>query len=176
MSRNIPKIAGLLFLGVVLPLLALGLFVIDGSPPTPAAESAPPPVTPPPPTDPVEALRLDLTSDIDADRLIAVRLQGTRLVVEYRLTEGLTMNQTARINKRAVAAIAQKAHTSPIPFDSLFVAVVAALKDTYGHSSDSRVIVATYPRATLAKVNWAGFNFENIYEIADRPNVHRELR
>ena len=51
-----------------------------------------------------------------------------------------------------------------------------SLVDVYGNSEESVVIQAEYTKATLDLVNWDSFRQRNVFLIAERSTIHRDLR
>lgn len=135
-----------------------------------------PPPGPPPTATPLERLAHQIQADTLADNIRSVRVQGTRLVVEFGVAPNLTTGMTNRTARRDVAAIAKAADESGVEFDSLFVAGYARLRDQYGNSEEARVIGATFRRPTLDRINWPNFNHDHIYDVADSADVHSAFR
>jgi len=64
----------------------------------------------------------------------------------------------------------QQSNTS-IPYTSIFVMATFPLTDVYGNSKESNVVLATYNRTNLDKVNWDNFITDNVYLIANQDTL-----
>jgi hypothetical protein len=58
-----------------------------------------------------------------------------------------------------------------LPFQAVAVTVTFSMRDVYGNTEESNIVVATYDREILAKVNWTGFSVDNVYRIANQDNL-----
>lgn len=50
------------------------------------------------------------------------------------------------------------------------------LKDDFGNVEDGQVLNLRYDKPTIERINWDGFNWKNIYQIADKATVHPDLQ
>lgn len=140
-----------------------------------AATSSPQPVAQHPPPNPMASIRMAADGPM-LGKIRDVRLQGTRLVVDFDIAPNITQGMVARGAKRDVVAIAKAADESSVDFESLFVAGYAEMTDKFGASTNDRVIGVLYNRATLRRIQWANFLTDNTYSVADSANVWPQFR
>jgi hypothetical protein len=135
----------------------------SAAPTTPAAT----PTTPRGPKPPanVEGLTFDVKPGPNGDIVTA----------KFKIAGGFTRGTTkdgARIDTVDILKYAQAAYPNLAEVD---VDALSDMVDIYGRTSVDQVVVTlTYSRATLDKINWDNFHFENIWNIpiADSAYVH----
>ena len=73
--------------------------------------------------------------------------------------------------------IIQSSNTS-FPYESVCVIATFPLVDTYGNETESNVVLATFSRENLDKVNWDNFLTDNLFEIAKQEEswIHPEFK
>ena len=50
------------------------------------------------------------------------------------------------------------------------------MADTLGNASEATILHVEYPKATIDKINFTGFNTDNAWTIAENRFVHKELQ
>lgn len=129
-----------------------------------AAAAAPTtPQGPKPPAN-VKALNISPPPGPDVDVVTA------RYKIGENLTKGLTKDG-ARIDTVDILKYIKAAYPN---LTEVHVDATADMVDQYGNTSEDQVATLIYSRATLDKINWDNFNFQNIWNIpiADSAEVH----
>jgi len=154
---------------------------------TPTAEVPTETPTPSITLEPIEQLKYDVAevlgeSNRDVPRLSNFRLSadGSDLEVYFSAQDILTKDMTIFGIKKDIVDILQTIHQSNTPIQYEYVVVIATLPlvDVYGNSNEREVVIATYSRETLDKVNWEKFLTDNVYKIALQENlfIHQAIQ
>lgn len=85
-----------------------------------------------------------------------------RWAINENLTEGLTKD-TARIE---AAKILEAVRDSGISYDRVLLDGTYPLVDRYGNESEERVVLATYDRATVERINFDGVPTHGVFELS----------
>lgn len=131
---------------------------------------------------PEQALRDRLRADLGegnregVERLSAVALTGDELLVAWALNENLTSNMVATGAQLDATEILRAAIESDVAFSAVRIRGTYSLVDQLGNAREATVVEAAYPRELLARVNWAGFVYTNVWDIAAESTVRPELR
>ena len=65
---------------------------------------------------------------------------------------------------------------SGLPYQTVEIQGTFPLADLLGNSEESIVIQAAYTRATLDRVNWDNFLYDNVFLISEGSMIHQECR
>jgi hypothetical protein len=102
------------------------------------------------------------------DMQISPQTIRVRFSIDKNLTAGL-IKVSARTDVRLILQAVQRAR---YPYAEVTAIGSFPLKDQYGNSEETEVLRVTYRRATVDRINWDGFDSDNIYRIADSVWVH----
>lgn len=188
--RLLPILLGLVVLCVVLAFI--GALLSPSDPPAPAAEPpavatvppaavAQPTATPQPastdtpqPTDtptPVPTLEDQILTAIGRvnrnDAPAPSILIGDQVVVVFPANDGLSAGMIRRDTQRRALAIAQAVRDNTANSHDVRITASGPLIDTYGNTSEEHIMRISLDRPTLAKINFAGFQIDNLPLIAD---------
>ena len=105
---------------------------------------------------------------------------SSEIVVTFAGQDNFTDDMIKRSIQMDIVNVLEAIHKSGTPLPYNFVAVVGtfALVDEYGNAKEANVVIATYSRDTLDKINWDNFLTDNIYTVADQDTLflHPVLR
>jgi hypothetical protein len=115
------------------------------------------------------------TSNRDVPRLTDFSWDADRseIAVTFAAQDDFTEDMIKRgiqIDIVNILRTIQKSNT-PIPYKSIVVVATFPLVDVYGNTKESNVVIATYARENLDKVNWDNFLTDNIYKIANQDSL-----
>jgi hypothetical protein len=116
------------------------------------------------------------SSNRERERLNSVEYDGSQVTVMWAINDNLTQGFIKGGAKRDVVDILQTVAMSEMPFDAVTLRGTFPLVDEYGNSTETEVVRATYTRATVDRINWEGFIWENVYRIADDVQQHPTFR
>jgi hypothetical protein len=134
-----------------------------------------------PTADPMDALQADIekelgTSNRDVPRVSDLYFDTT--TGELNLVIAANDNLTEDFIKIGIRSdivdtlkTIQQSKTS-VPYKSVAVVVTFPLVDVYGASKETNVVIATYTRETLDRINWDNFLSDNIYEVANQDSLY----
>ncbi len=142
------------------------------------------PTNPPPPSstlDPLAELKQLVadalgTSNRDAQRLsdFSFDPSTSEISVTFAANDNLTENMIKRGIQMDIVEILKTIYQSKtsIPYNSIFIMATFPLVDTYGNTNETNVVLATYDRSNLDKVNWDNFLTDNAYVIANQDTLY----
>ncbi|MBP0006249.1 MAG: hypothetical protein J7642_21445 [Cyanobacteria bacterium SBC] len=152
---------------------------------SPTSTSLTPRTTPTPiPTqnliDPVDRLESEI------EKLVKVNREGTRfdftytgslgatgnIIVWFPLKDNFNSNMIRDGAKITVRNILRKIDESNIDYQQVRLAATFVLSDKYGNSSEEKVLMLTYSKATVDRINWDNFLFQNMFDLADEVWFH----
>lgn len=142
--------------------------------PTEAPTDVPLPTETPEPLDYLESLVVDVlgSSNRDVPRLSGFiwDAESSEIVVTVAGQDNFTDEMITRGIQMDIVDILRVIYTSntPIPYNSIAVVATFPLVDTYGNTKEANVVIATYSRETLAKINWDNFLTDNTFAIAEQ--------
>jgi hypothetical protein len=176
------KIVGITFGVMTVALLALGVYLQKSgyvAPPravTPSTSSKPAVLV-----NPVDTLKTQLVRALGAGnrkvgRLTSVDLSGDRLAIIWTLNDNLTAGMIALGGKKDAAAILKAVSESTVPYASVYLGGTMKMTDAFGNASESRVMKAVFSRENIARISWAGFSYDRVYDIAEDVDLHQQLR
>ncbi len=107
-------------------------------------------------------------------RVWDTQIDGQTIKVRFSIDDNLTAGMIKRSARTDVKEILQAIHTSGYLYSAITVTGTYPLKDAFGNSTEQDVIRATYRRSIVDKINWDGFESDNVFQlqIADSAWVH----
>jgi len=112
----------------------------------------------------------------DLAKVQEVSIAGDRITVRFAIDDNLIVSWVAYGAKDDVSKILKAIAQSQVEFSSVWVRGSFSMKDKFGNVSESEVVQVHYSKATIGKINWAGFNSENVYDIADGKVIHAQFQ
>lgn len=76
-----------------------------------------------------------------------------------------------RLDLKDVLQIISQSNTS-LPYRSVVVVATYPYVDVYGTVTDVNIVIATYNRESIEKVNWETFMTDNIYSLANQDSLY----
>lgn len=101
---------------------------------------------------------------------------GEPTVVEWAIAENLTEGLTKDTARREATKILQALKDSGADYQTARMVGSFALVDQLGNTREGQVVMAVYDRATVDKINFSGFNFKNVFDIAEVAVIHPSFR
>lgn len=140
--------------------------------------STPLPTETPEPFEYLKSLVADAlgTSNRDVPRLsgFSWEAESSEIAVIFTAEDNLTVDLINRGIQMDIVDILRTIQScnTPIPYKSIVAVATFPLVDVYGNSNESNVVIATYTRENLDKVNWDNFITDNIYLIANQDSLY----
>ena len=104
---------------------------------------------------------------------------SSEIVITFAADDILTLNMIDYGIKSDIVEILKTIQESEINLNYSAITIVATfpLIDVYGNENEANVVIATYSKDTLEKINWEGFIIDNIYIISEQQYlyIHHEL-
>lgn len=131
--------------------------------------------------EPLEQLKNSIADALGTSNRDVVRLshfgwnsEQSEIEVTVAANDNLTDNLLKYGFQMDIVDVLRTIQTSntPLPYDSVVVAITFPLVDVYGNSKESNVVIATYSRENLDKVNWVNFLTDNVYLIANQDSLY----
>lgn len=69
------------------------------------------------------------------------------------------------------AAVLRAIDESGVDYERVFLAATFAVQDAAGHASESEVMLASYDRSTIERINWSNFLATEVFDIALNYNI-----
>lgn len=133
--------------------------------PSPAPAPAPAPAAPQPPTPPA-----------GVTARVGTGPAGDVVVTEFDIHDSLTKGMIASGARRDTVDILKWADEAYPQATEVTVQGRFPMKDSYGNTSNMKILDVTYSRATLDKINFDGIDSDKIWDIRDYGTVHPELQ
>lgn len=73
--------------------------------------------------------------------------------------------------KNDAAAVLRAIDESGVDYERVFLAATFAVQDAAGHASESEVMLASYDRATIERIDWSSFLATEVFDIAINYNI-----
>jgi len=87
--------------------------------------------------------------------------------VQFAINDNLNEDLIRLGARRDVFRILELVHDSRIGYSSVGIVGTFPMKDSYGNVTEGKVVSLLYKKATIDKINWDGFDYDNMFEIAD---------
>ncbi len=100
-------------------------------------------------------------------RVSDVQTTGKTVKVRFSINDNLTAGMIKGSAMTDIQRILKSVQSAGYPYSEISVVGTFPLKDRFGNSSEDEVVRATYKRSTVDRINWDGFDENNIYKIAD---------
>lgn len=148
-------------------------------PPTPTVTSVPP--TPAPTLSSEAQLQLAIEKALGpSNRETVERVSDfsmdtgpeSEIFVEWAINDNLTEGLIKSGTQMDIADILEAIDKSGLKYGSVHVEGTFSMVDQYGNVSEMVVVSAIYMRATIERINWENFLWDNVYAIADEVWVH----
>ena len=107
----------------------------------------------------------------DIPKLVSFSLGETginEVYIKFTVDDNLTGGFIKRGAKLDIIKILKEIDVSNLTYDSVLIEGTFPLADIYGNSKESRVFLTTYSSETVNRINWDGFNSDNIYLVAEQ--------
>lgn len=101
---------------------------------------------------------------------------GEPTVIEWAIAENLTEGLTKDTARRETTKILQALRDSDADYQTARLVGSFALVDQLGNTREGQVVMAVYDRATVDRINFSGFNFKNVFDIAEVAVIHPSFR
>ncbi|NIA07350.1 MAG: zinc-ribbon domain-containing protein [Actinobacteria bacterium] len=112
----------------------------------------------------------------DVRRIHDINVNGDFVLVKFSINDNLANSWIKFGAKADIIDILKAVSKSQYPYSIIDVNGTFALTDKYGNSEESKVIQATYRRSTVERINWSGFDLENVYEVGEDIWLHPAFR
>lgn len=147
-------------------------------PPTTEPTPIPEPTTPP---DPGAAMTIAIREAYGSPQpgrpeVEVVEAEPGIIVVTFPVKDNFTAGMRRGGMLTAMVDIAEAAFNSPYDLQQLTMVGMFPLVDQYGNTSDGRVAMITLTREVADKINWAGFDRDNLFRVGEDPFLHPEFR
>lgn len=145
--------------------------------PTEEPTNTPLPSETPEPLEYLENLVIDIlgSSNRDVPRLsdFIWDTDSSEIVVTFAGQDNFTDDMITRGIQMDIVDILHVIYASDtlLPYNSIAVVATFPLVDTYGNTEEANVVIATYSRETLDKINWDNFLTDNIFTVADQDTL-----
>jgi len=106
------------------------------------------------------------------DRITHFQVDGQDVVVHFTINDNLTVNMTKGGAKNSAESILKAVQNSGYDYSTITMLGTYPLQDKLGNSTETGVLQATYSRGIVSRINWQGFLYDNVYEIADEVWLH----
>lgn len=143
------------------------------APPVPTDTPAPPPPTNTP-LGPEASIEVGIRKYARSTELQSVEYNGTSVNIVFKVSDNLFIKTAAQ--KEVADILRGAAEGAPSNYTQVWIVGMFPLKDAYGNVKDGQVLNLRYDKPTIERINWDGFNWKNIYTIADKAIVHPDLK
>jgi tetratricopeptide (TPR) repeat protein len=130
--------------------------------------------------EPIEQLKILVadalgTSNREVPRLSDVSWDSSRseIAVTFAAQDNLSEDMIKRGVQMDIVNILRTIQTSntSLQYKSIVAVATFSLVDVYGNSKESNIVIATYTRENLNKINWDNFLTDDIYLIANQDSL-----
>jgi len=130
---------------------------------------------------PIDELRLQIEASLgngnrDIARLTAFDWSETdqTLIIKWAINDNLSSHLIMVGIQKDVTDMLNVISQSGLLPNYQFITFVGTfpLSDTFGNVAEERVVTASYDKTTVDKINWDGFQYPDVFAIADLVNIH----
>ncbi len=191
-KRSFITTIGIFLIALCCICSAIGAISNQINPPNQIAQSPYPSIevqpteysSPLPPTEtlvPIDELRARIITSLgdgnrDIPRLTAFDWSETdkSLIIEWTINDNFTSNMIMVGIQTDITDMLKIISQSGLLPDYQFVTFVGtfSLRDSFGNTSEERVVTASYNKSTVDKINWPNFLYTDIFTIADLQNIN----
>ena len=130
---------------------------------------------------PEQRLRSEMISELgrsnrDVNRLEGLTYEDSILRVGWAINDNLTQGMFSTGARIDASNILRLIAESGLPYQTVEIQGIFPLVDRLGNSEESVVTQAAYTRATLDRVNWDNFLYDNVFLIAEGSMIHPDFR
>ena len=130
---------------------------------------------------PEQQLRSEVISELgssnrDVNRLQDLTYEESTMRVRWAIDDNLTQGMIRTGARIDASNILRLIAESGLPYQTVEIQGTFPLADLLGNSEESIVIQAAYTRATLDRVNWDNFLYDNVFLISEGSMIHQEFR
>lgn len=130
--------------------------------------------------DPQERLRSAIAKELGSGRKGVPRLSevalGDDLSISWAIGESLTEGLTKDKARREATQILETVRKQGVTYRTISLVGSYQLVDRLDNSSEDTVVRATYGKATVDRINFSGFDFKNVFDIAATAIIHPAFR
>lgn len=94
----------------------------------------------------------------------------------WAINQGWDQDGIKRGAKRDAAAILHALALSGLSYSDIIMTGSYAMGDAFGNVTERNVITLTFDRSTVDKIDWDGFETDNVYQIADSSAIWPQFR
>ena len=116
------------------------------------------------------------TSNRDVNRLQDLTYEDSTVRVRWAINDNLTQGMLRTGARSDASDILRLIAESGLPYQTVEIQGTFPLVDLLGNSEESVVTQAAYTRATLDRVNWDDFLYDNVFLIAEGSTIHQDFR
>lgn len=109
-------------------------------------------------------------------RMYKIEESGKNVKIGFAVNDSLTNGLIKASAKMDIKNILEAVKFSKYNYSEVVIFGTFALTDKYGNSEESMVLKVSYLPATVNKINWESFSYDNVYKIADSVWQHPTLR
>lgn len=108
----------------------------------------------------------------DVARVGQVSVSYGVIEVKWAINDNLTEGMIKDGAKLDIVDILKAVDGCGIEYELINVEGTFRMKDKLGNAAEQTVVWATYPAETVGRINWDGFVFDDVYDIASTYKLH----
>ncbi|MEX1095339.1 MAG: hypothetical protein WED34_04785 [Planctomycetales bacterium] len=105
-----------------------------------------------------------------------IDVRGDAVTVRFAIDDNLTEGYIKSGAKVDIVAILKAVQASGFSYRTVTVAGSFSMADKLGNASEDEVLRVTYQRSTVERINWSGFDNDNLYDIGESVWLHPAFR
>ena len=118
------------------------------------------------------ALKYLSSSNREEARLYKIKETGDAIQIGFTINDNLTDGMIKTGTQSDVMKILKAVKASQYNYSKVTVIGTFPLVDKFGNSEEETVLQVSYSPATVNKINWDGFQYSNVFDIADSVWLH----
>ena len=107
------------------------------------------------------------SSNRDVPRINEVQLSGSMLVISYTINDNLAKSWIKGMALDDMAKIIKTSQSSAVDWQTIDVQGTFPLTDRFGNTKEGIILHGQWPKGTIDRINWSGFNAENLPTITE---------
>ncbi len=108
----------------------------------------------------------------DVDRVASVIDDDGRIEVDWAINDAFSENLTQGSAQLDATNILRAISESGYPYDFVLMRGTFPLVDQFGNTEEQKVVELFFEQATADQINFDGFDYRNVYDIADSAQIH----
>ena len=100
---------------------------------------------------------------------------GKTLTIQVAFNDNLTEHLIRVGMTMDLSNILKALHQSGYEYSKVTLSGSFPMADKFGNSSETEVVRASYSHTIVEKINWDGFQHDNVLDIADEVHLNRVL-